>query len=265
LGPCLQYLHRYPILPTLTQSQSLAIVKGVALVLFDIDGTLIRRAGPHHRQALEAAVRRVTGIKSSTEGIPTQGMLDRDILRIMLANAGLSAQAARRVMPDLVAAAQSIYVRGRGPKLHRKVCPGVRMLLWKLHRRAIPTGLVTGNFTAIGWKKMERAGLEHYFRFGAFAEFADDRAGLVKLAIREARRERWIDHASPVFLIGDHPNDIKAAQANGVHSIAVATGVVGAPELATHKPDLLVEDLRAVSVEYFARSSGPVTATNRKK
>ena len=221
-------------------------------MLFDIDGTLIRRAGPHHRQALEAAVKRVTGLDSSTEGIPTQGMLDRDILRIMLANVGCSAAMIRRLMPELVRVAQSIYVRGRGPKLHRKVCPGVRMLLWKLHRRGIPAGLVTGNLTDIAWKKMERAGLDHYFRFGAFAEFANDRAGLVKLAVREARKKRWIDRSSPVSLIGDHPNDIQAAKANGVRSIAVATGVVGADELAKHEPDLLVEDMRALTVDYLS-------------
>ena len=29
-----------------------------ALVLFDIDGTLLRRAGPHHREALVKAVRK---------------------------------------------------------------------------------------------------------------------------------------------------------------------------------------------------------------
>src|ERR1022692_2788549 len=38
-----------------------------ALVLFDIDGTLVRRAGPHHRQALVDAVRRVTGLETSTD------------------------------------------------------------------------------------------------------------------------------------------------------------------------------------------------------
>ena len=203
----------------------------MALVLFDIDGTIIRRAGPHHRQALESAVHRVTGTHATTDGIPTQGMLDRDILQIMMTNSGISAAAIRRAMPELVRAAQSIYVHGRGPMLHRKVCPGVRMLLWKLHRRGIPTGLVTGNLTAIAWKKMERAGLDHYFRFGAFAELANSRAGLVKIALREARRQQWIDRHSTVTLIGDHPNDIQAAQANGVRSIAVATGVVSAAEL----------------------------------
>src|ERR1017187_2890385 len=48
-----------------------------ALVLFDIDGTLVRRAGPHHRQALIDAVRRVTGLETTTDRIPVHGMLDQ--------------------------------------------------------------------------------------------------------------------------------------------------------------------------------------------
>src|SRR6202012_536465 len=112
--------------------------------------------------------------------------------------------------------------------LRRRVCPGARMLLYKLSRRDVVTGLVTGNLTHIGWKKMERAGLRRYLRYGAFAELARDRAGLVKLAIREARRQGWIDRTSPIALIGDHPNDIRAARANRIRSVAVATGVFGA-------------------------------------
>ena len=53
----------------------------------------------------------------------------------------------------------------------------------------------------------------------------------------------------PVALIGDHPNDINAAKENRVRSIAVATGVVGAEELAEHSPDVLVPDLRSLSME----------------
>ena len=70
------------------------------------------------------------------------------------------------------------------------------MLLFRLLRRHVPTGLVTGNLTRIGWKKMEHAGLRHYFRFGAFAEQARDRAGLVRMAVRQARREGWIDRTA---------------------------------------------------------------------
>jgi phosphoglycolate phosphatase len=219
-----------------------------ALVLFDIDGTLLRRAGPHHREALVEAVRRATGLETTTEGVPVQGMLDRDIVRLMLLNAGATIGVIRRHMPQIIAHAQRIYAQNC-PDLRRRVCPGVRMLLYKLSRRGIATGLVTGNLTRIGWKKMERAGLRQYLRYGAFAELAPDRAGLVRIAIREARRKGWIDRSSPIALIGDHPNDIQAARANRVRSIAVATGVVGADELASHSPDVLVRDLRSLSME----------------
>ncbi|MGH9558107.1 MAG: HAD family hydrolase [Bryobacteraceae bacterium] len=218
------------------------------LVLFDIDGTLLRRAGPHHRQALAEAVRRATGIETTAENVPVQGMLDRDIVAAMLANAGASPGLIRRHMPAIVTDAQRIYARAC-PDLRRRVCPGARMLLYRLWRRRIATGLVTGNLTRIGWKKIERAGLRRYLRFGAFAELASDRAGLVAIAIRHARRQKWIENGSPIALIGDHPNDVLAARANGVRAIAVATGIARAEELAAHRPDLLLADLRAVSIE----------------
>jgi phosphoglycolate phosphatase-like HAD superfamily hydrolase len=104
--------------------------------------------------------------------------------------------------------------------------------------------LVTGNLARIGWKKMDRAGLRRYFRFGAFADMARDRAGLARLAIRHAREQGWIRRGTPVFLIGDAPADILAARANGIRSIAVATGLVSRADLQRHSPDLVLEDLR---------------------
>ena len=218
------------------------------LVLFDIDGTLLRRAGAHHREALVEAVRRTTGIETTIDNIPTQGMLDGDILTLMLSNAGASRALIRRKMSETIEHAQRIYTR-RCPDLRAKVCPGARMLLYRLARRGVVTGLVTGNLTRIGWKKMERAGLRQYLRYGAFAELARDRAGLVRIAVRQAKKEGWIDAGSRISLIGDHPNDINAAKANRVRSIAVATGLVGADELAGHQPDVLVPDLRSLSME----------------
>jgi phosphoglycolate phosphatase len=219
-----------------------------ALVLFDIDGTLLRRAGPEHREALAVAVKKATGIATTTDGIAVSGMLDRDILTAMLRQEGASLALIHRKMPEMVDYAQRVYVR-TCPDLRRKVCPGARMLLYKLWRRGIPAGLVTGNLTRIGWTKMEHAGLRRYLRFGAFAEMARDRTSLVGIALRHARREGWIDRTSPVALIGDHPNDIRAARANGVRSVAVATGLIGQAELARHAPDILVPDMRALTIE----------------
>lgn len=219
-----------------------------ALVLFDIDGTLIRRAGPHHREALVKAVRRVTGIETTTDNINTTGMLDPDILREMMRQAGASPDLIERSMAPVIEAAQSIYVRS-SPDLQKKVCPGVRAVLARLHRRQIPAGLVTGNLTRIAWKKMRRAGIDRYFRFGAFAEMAETRAALVGVAISEARSSGWINGNSRISLIGDHPNDVEAAKLNGIRSIAVATGLCARDELSSCGPDLLLPDLRALRLD----------------
>ena len=217
-------------------------------MLFDIDGTLIRRAGPHHREALVEAIRRTAHVETTTEGVPVAGMLDREILKTMMRRAGMSGRAIKAAMPEVIARAQSIYVR-RVPDISRKVCPGVRPLLRRLATRGVVIGLVTGNLSRIGWRKMERTGLRSYFRFGAFAECAHSRAGLVRIAIRHARREHWIDRDGAISLIGDHPNDVLAAHANGIRAIAVGTGIVAREELLAQSPDIFVPDLRALEIE----------------
>ncbi len=218
------------------------------LVLFDIDGTLVRRSGPQHREALVQAVRAVMGLDTTTEGVPVHGMLDPDILTIMMERGGAPRALIRRAMPEIVARAERIYVR-TCPDLRRKTCPGARLVLHRLRARGVLLALVTGNLTRIGWKKLECAGLKEYFRYGAFGEMARDRAGLARLAIRKARERGWIARRSPIALVGDAPADIQAAKANRVKSIAVYTGISTADELAAHGPDLLLQDLRALRMD----------------
>jgi len=224
------------------------VTEASALVLFDIDGTLIRRAGPHHREALVDAVRAVTGLETTTEHIPVHGMLDPEILTRMMRDARATRAEISRTMPAIIEKAQALYVR-RCPDLHAKTCPGVKSLLSRLRRRGIPLALVTGNLTRIGWRKMERCGLKEYFRYGAFAETARDRAGLARLAIRHARRQGLIRKDASITLIGDAPSDILAAKANQARAVAVHTGISTRDELLSYHPDLLVEDLTSIRLE----------------
>jgi phosphoglycolate phosphatase-like HAD superfamily hydrolase len=136
-----------------------------------------------------------------------------------------------------------MYVRSC-PDLQDCVCPGVRTVLGRLKRRGFLVGLVTGNLTRIGWKKMERSGLKTYFHFGMFAEMGATRADLVGLAKREATRQGWISPQAPISLVGDHQNDVDAAKVNQVRAIAVATGLSSKEALAAHSPDVLLDDLR---------------------
>ena len=170
-------------------------------------------------------------------------MLDPVILATMMRRAGANAAEARDAMPAVMRAAERYYLRVC-PELRDKHCPGVEPLLERLTRRNILLALVTGNLTRIGWRKLERAGLRDYFRFGAFGEMAKTRAGLAKLAIRQARREKLIERDAPISLIGDATSDVIAAHANGIRAISVQTGITPVEELRRLGPDVLLKDLR---------------------
>src|SRR3954464_7440359 len=108
-----------------------------ALVLFDIDGTLLRRAGPHHKEALVAAVREVTNHEASFDGIDTSGMLDRDLIRMLLVGCRARVKDINGWMPSIISCAQTHY-QMICPELQDKVCPGVPEFLHRLKDAAIP-------------------------------------------------------------------------------------------------------------------------------
>lgn len=216
------------------------------LFLFDIDGTLLRRAGPHHRQVLEVAASRAAGKPVTTEGVPVAGMLDRDIIRMMLRQAEVPDKRIAKWMDAIVLEAQRHYPR-ICPDLRHRVCPGMRPFLERLRRRGIGCGLVTGNLSRIGWHKMRQAGLRSYFQFGAFAEMGSTRTELARLAMDQATRMGLA--GGPVYLIGDHLNDIRAARENGIRIVSVTTGPMTRQELEQFSPDYLVDDIRTLPSE----------------
>jgi len=193
-------------------------------------------------------VRRITGLETTTEGIPVQGMLDPDILTIMMRRAGAAPESIHLAMPAIQHAAECYYERVC-PVLRDKHCPGVAPTLNRLAAHGVLLALVTGNLTHIGWRKLERAGLARYFRFGAFGETAPTRAGLAKAAIREAIGRRLVLPGAAVSLVGDSPADVAAARRNRIRAVAVKTGITPVGELRAAHPDLLLPDLRALRLE----------------
>ena len=211
--------------------------------LFDIDGTLVRGAGPHHKDALIAGIRRVTGLNTTLDGVATAGTLDRDLITLMLRAAGFSNENIRAALPKIVEACQEAYLQNCALDLRKFVCPGVPEFLAQLREHHAVLGLVTGNLSAIGWKKIELAGLRDYFSVGAFSEDGHTRADLARIAAGRARAYCQEMQSCRVTLIGDHANDIEAAKVNGFRSVAVATGMSSVDELARFSPDIAVRDL----------------------
>lgn len=215
----------------------------MTLVLFDIDGTLLRGAGPHHKNALIEGVRRVTGLSTTFEGIDTAGQLDRDLIVALLRAGGLDEQEIQPVLAEISSECRQCYGANCAADLSGFVCKGAREALVELRARGAVLALVTGNLRDIGWRKMELAGLRDFFSLGSFSEDGATRAELARMAAYRAREQDLVSADCCVSLIGDHANDIQAARVNGFQSIAVASGVMSAAELARFAPDILLNDL----------------------
>lgn len=219
------------------------------LVLFDIDGTLLRRLPPSHREALRAACRQVCRVVVDRAALGlTAGMTDSAILRRMLLAAGLPEPEITAALPDLCAAAADAYDQLVDDDLRAYHTPHAAAAVDWLAARGATLGLVTGNIQRIAWRKLGAARLAEPFRFGAFGDESANRDDLPPLALARARAYVERDFApNEVYVVGDTPADIACGQASNFRTIAVATG----PEhsfdhLGACLPDYLLPDLGAL-------------------
>jgi phosphoglycolate phosphatase-like HAD superfamily hydrolase len=208
--------------------------------LFDIDGTLLRARDRVHFESFAASVRRVTGFEVTLAGIPMQGNTDTAILVEACRQAGIPAEVLRE-QTSAILEAMCRNVAERRQEFDLRVMPGVQDFLRHLADKGALLGVATGNLEAIGWIKIEAAGLREWFRFGGFSDRFPVRSELVDQAARKAR-ELAGGHAS-VCVVGDTPRDIEAARANGLPVIAVATGRSDFDELIALSPEVCATSL----------------------
>ena len=119
--------------------------------------------------------------------------------------------------------------------------PGVEEVLDHLAGKGALLGVATGNLEAIGWIKIEQAGLREWFRFGGFSDHFSVRAELIGQAACKARE--MAGKGATVCVVGDTPRDIEAARANFLSVIAVATGNYSFEELHKLQPEVCASSL----------------------
>ena len=149
--------------------------RGISVVTWDIDGTLLLGKGPGgntaHKRAIEEGVRKVHGLNVLVNEVPHAGSTDRAIIRDMLLHAGLSAKAAEERMDEVIAIADEAivrYVAAEGDAMQSLILPGVRQALDVLHKSGVTLALTTGNLESCAWAKLKAAGLDGYFTTGGF-------------------------------------------------------------------------------------------------
>jgi len=212
--------------------------------LFDIDGTLLRSRDRVHFDSVAAGVHRVTGFEITLAGILLHGSTDTAILREACNQAGIPADVLEDRY-DAILEAMRNCVAERRHELDPVVMPGVNEVLHHLAQKGALLGVASGNLEAIGWIKIERAGLREWFRFGGFSDHFPIRAELIRQAANKARdlAEAGGRDGTKICVVGDTPRDIEAARANLLSVIAVATGRSSFDELAALQPEVCVTSL----------------------
>lgn len=214
------------------------------LLLFDIDGTLIRsnQAG---RLALGAALQELFGTTGPLESYRMGGKTDARIVTDLLTAAGVPAREIERKLPQ-VFTAMAEHARRVYPEKGITACAGAEALLLELRRRDdVLLGLLTGNSYSTAPLKLLAAGIDvAQFRVGAFGSDDLDRNRLPALAIQRATQLTGLPwQGDNVVIIGDTPADVLCARAGKARAIAVATGWHAAGTLAQYHPDFLFDDL----------------------
>jgi phosphoglycolate phosphatase-like HAD superfamily hydrolase len=211
----------------------------VDLLLFDIDGTLLRTRGAG-RQALDEAFAEVAGWDNATEGVHIAGSTDAAIVRDVAARFGCPDTALPFELEEL----RQVYFEYLGRFLAEpgrvEPCPGVHPFLEAVEGRA-HVALLTGNWRFGARRKLAAIGLEDRFAFGAFGDDATDRNCLVPVA--RARADAAGLAYRRVVVLGDTPSDVACARAGGAVAVVVETGFSTPTELARSRPDLQVPDL----------------------
>ena len=217
------------------------------VLLFDIDGTLIRGGGAG-RKALNRAAYELYGKKHACSELSLAGRTDRH-------NFGETYRVATGRKPT----------RGAVEKLHRaylkflpyyvkaslrnrtyRVPPGLKALLKHLSRdRRVLLGLGTGNMEQGARIKLGPSGFNAYFLFGGYGSDAFHRHALLRRAVVRAKKlARASFTAKDVYVIGDTPLDVSAGKRAGYKTVAVGTGDCGWKELIAARPDHLARDFR---------------------
>lgn len=231
----------------------------VRLLLFDIDGTLIRSGGAGVK-AFERTFHEVFNLPAATRMLKFAGRTDRSLVRECFLHHGIDASDANinRFFEHYPVYLEQLLQTSRGA-----ICEGIMDLLQSLNttpERPI-LGLLTGNIRRGAELKLRHYQLWHHFETGAFADDHEDRNYIA--AVARKRGEEILRRnlaGEEIVVIGDTPLDIACAHAIGARVLAVGTGEFNRAQLLEFKPTWAVDDVRQIDLETLLGRNSPAPA-----
>lgn len=215
------------------------------IVLFDIDGTLIKAGGAGVR-ALNRAVREMTGCPEACKAHELQGSTDKFNFELAF-RAGKGRKPAKKEMDELVrrylACLTEEVKASLKAKKYEKV-KGVEKFLEKLSKTpGVMIGLGTGNLKDGAFIKLGPSGFMKYFAFGGYGCDSHHRAEVLEKAVgRAAKLAKAKINPSEVYVIGDTHRDVEAAKECGYRPAAVLDGFGDNHLILRSNPEIMEKD-----------------------
>jgi phosphoglycolate phosphatase len=217
------------------------------LLLWDIDGTLVRGGGVGS-DAINRAAAIVSGKPIVGGSVLMHGKTDPEILTEIFRAAEIAEHEIPRLLPAAMAEAERLLALAEEDLRRRgEVIGGVIEALARLADIAgVRQTLLTGNLVGNAAVKLAAFDLTVYFdvEVGAYGTDHADRKALVPIALERVERLRGeFYRPDEVWVIGDTPGDFACARAAGVRCLLVATGQIPMSELFSLDADAVLEDL----------------------
>jgi len=219
----------------------------MALLLFDIDDTLIRNPISAYQTTMQNAFKQVLGVEVPVDLSGYHGSTDRLIMRDILTKNHVSYD--NQTLERCLQRFGELFPEN---PIGLEVLPGVLKTIPELDRRYW-LGLVTGNVETMARKKLRRfqvnrKTLSDYFPFGGFGSYPHEkRADLIALAINRSRRDNCCASLNQTYVIDDSERGMAAAKEAGVIPIGITTG------------NFLKEQLREAGAKYIIRNFSEIS------
>ena len=222
----------------------------IRLVLFDIDGTLIKTGGAGEKAFAKVCAQEFN-VPDATKNLHFAGRTDPAIVRDFFSEFDISPT------PENFTrffSAYVIWLEKILATLDGTVLPGARELVAGFARQPHKPviGLLTGNIKQGAQLKLGHYRLWDAFIMGAFGDDHEDRNQIAAIA-----RERGAQilggqlRGEEILVIGDTPRDVECGKVIDAKVLAVATGIFSTEQLRKCEPHRVVGDLTEVTVDDF--------------
>lgn len=216
-----------------------------ALILFDIDGTLVITPKVHNRAFIEA-FKEVFGLDIKINWFSYSGRTDSWIISDIAIKNGISIDQINRKLEAIMQSMSKWYAANVNLE-NGQILPGVREFLQHCDEKGYLRGLVTGNLERIAFEKLKAYNLHSGFAVGGFGNEHMIREQLIKIAIQRSVQEchfKQNSDFSNVFYIADTPLDVIAARAAQVNTIIAYNGMNQKMDWKNAEPLLFVNSLK---------------------